>query len=361
MSADNNSNINSIPTMIDLFSGCGGVTLAFKNKGYKVLAAIENNDAAAATFRANHPEVIMYQHDIRIISPRSVLEDCKLNPGELTVLSVCAPCQPFSSQNKSKKKDSRTNLLLQMIRFVKILKPKYIFMENVSGLAKGKNLRILNSLEKALSVGLKYKLSNPEILDAANYGVPQHRERLILIGSRDDVFVEIPNQSHYPPKIAEKENRSSWVKVSDAFIGLEKLTSGQKSTTDPLHKSRNHTPRNIERLINIPKNGGSRKSLPADLQLKCHKDITGYNDVYGRLDFNKPSNTLTTGCTNITKGRFAHPFEDRAITPREAARLQTFPDSYIFIGSYEQITTQIGNAVPVKFAEVFADYLLRLK
>lgn len=349
--------MNNKYTAIDLYAGSGGVTQAFKSKGFDILAAVEFNSSAAATYRANHPEVHLYEKDIREISPLQILADCDLKPGELTVLSVCAPCQPFSRQNKSNKKDSRTKLVLEMIRFVEYLQPELIFMENVAGLAKGRNSEILNSLIITLRNGLGYYLLEPAILDAADYGVPQHRERLFLIGSREKIPLGLPKQSHFPPK----ENRKpQWVTVGDAFKGITRLSSGQQSSKDVLHRSRKHTALNIERLKHIPKNGGSRKSLPEHLQLKCHKDGTGFNDVYGRLYIDRPSNTLTTGCTNFTKGRFAHPTANRAITPREAARLQTFPDSYIFRGTYDQISTQIGNAVPVKFAEAFADYFLTL-
>ena len=352
--------MNNNYTVVDLYAGSGGVTQAFKNKGFNVLAAVEFNSSAAATYRANHPEVHLYEKDIREIHPLQILADCDLKPGELTVLSVCAPCQPFSRQNKSNKKDSRTKLVLQMIRFVKYLKPKLIFMENVSGLAKGRNSKILNSLIVTLRDGLGYYLAEPTILDAVNYGVPQHRERLFLIGSRERIPLGLPKQSHFPPKEANDIGKPQWVTVGDAFKDITRLSSGQQSSKDVLHRSRKHTALNIERLKHIPKNGGSRKSLPEQLQLECHKNGTGFNDVYGRLYIDRPSNTLTTGCTNFTKGRFAHPTANRAITPREAARLQTFPDSYIFKGTYDQISTQIGNAVPVKFAEAFADYFLTL-
>lgn len=351
---------SSTPIMIDLFAGCGGVTQAFKNKGFRVLAAVEFDPAAAATFRANHPEVILYKEDMRSIRPQRVLDDCNLTPGEITVLAVCAPCQPFSRQNNSNIKDSRTRLVLQMIRFVKHLRPRLIFMENVAGLAKGKNKEILNALTKALSDGLSYYLLEPEILDAVNYGVPQHRERLFLLGSRDELSLSLPPQTHFSPEVAEKEGLESWKTVRDAFFGITRLASGQQSCQDPLHKARKHTSLNLERLCHIPKNGGSRRSLPKRLQLKCHKEGVGYHDVYGRLHFDKPSNTLTTGCTNFTKGRFAHPTANRAITPREAARLQTFPDYYEFVGTYDQISSQIGNAVPVRFAEAFAEHILSI-
>lgn len=351
---------NKLPTMIDLYAGCGGVTQAFKNKGYKVLAAVEFDPTTASTFRANHPEVLLYEEDIRTVSPQQILSDCNLQAGELTVLSVCAPCQPFSRQNKSSKKDSRTKLVLQMIRFVKHMKPRIIFMENVAGLGKGKNAKILDALAKALRDGLGYHLLAPEIIDAADFGVPQHRDRLFLLGSREEQSLELPRQSHFSPKSLDSNEKTSWVTVRDAFSGITRLASGQQSSEDAMHKARNHSPLNLVRLQHIPKNGGSRKSLPKRLQLKCHQNGTGFNDVYGRLHLDKPANTLTTGCTNFTKGRFAHPTANRAITPREAARLQTFPDNYVFYGTYDQISTQIGNAVPVKFAEAFAEYFRTL-
>jgi DNA (cytosine-5)-methyltransferase 1 len=344
--------------MVDLFSGCGGVTQAFKKNGYKVLAAIEFHPAAASTFRANHQDVIFYEEDIRNIQPELIMVDCGLAPRELTVLSVCAPCQPFSRQYKSKKKDSRSHLVLETIRFTEKMKPQFLFMENVPGIAKGKNQAVLNELINVLRNKLGYTLLDPVILNAVNYGVPQHRERLFLLGSRDGNSLSLPPQTHFPPEIATKYDFKTWKTVRDAFAGLHKLASGQQSRVDPLHKARKHSSLNIERLKHIPKNGGSRKSLPEELQLSCHKKTNGYNDVYGRLHFHRPSNTLTTGCTNFTKGRFAHPTANRAITLREAARLQTFPDTYIFKGTYEQISAQIGNAVPVRFAEAFAKHFL---
>ncbi|MCB9138934.1 MAG: DNA cytosine methyltransferase [Caldilineaceae bacterium] len=349
------------PTLIDLFSGCGGVTQGFKNQGFQVLAAVEWDSITAETYRKNHSEVMMYEDDIRNIQPKEMLKRCGLHQGELTVLSVCAPCQPFSRQNRLPKEDSRTKLVLETLRFVAVLRPKYILMENVPGLNKGKNKKILNKLIKVLHDNLNYNVLDPYIVDAVNYGVPQFRKRLILLCSREDIPLSIPETTHASPK--EKQNgKGNWLTVKDAFQGIHKLASGWKSRTDPMHQARNHTSLNLERLKHIPKNGGSRHSLPDHLQLACHKKGgTGYNDVYGRMDFRKPANTLTTGCTNFTKGRYAHPTANRAITPREAARLQTFPDFYKFEGSYDHISVQIGNAVPVGLAETFAKYFCELE
>lgn len=347
------------PTMIDLFSGCGGVTAGFKAKGFKALAAVEFDPVTAQTYRLNHPEVVLYVEDIRSISPEEVQEHCKLKSGQLTVLSVCAPCQPFSKQNRYRNADERASLVLEAVRFVETLRPMFLFVENVPGLKQNPDIldKLLGDLE-----GLGYRVSAPAIVDAVYYGVPQFRKRFILLGTRLDIELRIPDPMYASPEETAGSGKKEWLTVKDAFAGLQDLNSGEESKTDPLHKARKHTLLSLERLRHIPHNGGSRDSLPTQLQLACHRNgkNVGYHDVYGRMDFNRPSNTLTTGCTNFTKGRFAHPTSDRAITPREAARLQTFPDSYRFYGSYEQISTQIGNAVPVKLAEVFAHYFYEL-
>lgn len=348
-----------MPTMVDLFAGCGGVTTGFKNKGFKVLAAIEIDSIVAETYRLNHPEVALFDRDIRSVDPEEILERCNFKQGELTVLSVCAPCQPFSRQNRFRNGDERNRLVLETIRFAEALRPQFIFMENVPGL--GKSGGILARLVEGLS-NLGYRVSQPQVVDAVNYGVPQFRKRFILLGSRGEVELEIPEPTHAHPDTAAKSGKHPWRTVGDTISDLPELGSGESSEIDPLHKARNHARISLERLSYIPHNGGSRDSLPPHLQLNCHKNggNIGYHDVYGRMNFLKPSNTLTTGCTNFTKGRFAHPVADRAITPREAARLQTFPDSYAFYGSYEQISSQIGNAVPVLLAEVFAGYFYKL-
>lgn len=353
---------DSVPTMIDLFSGCGGVTAGFKAAGFRVLAAVEFDRVAARTYRLNHPEVILYEEDIRNVSPDRVMEGCKLERGQLTVLSVCAPCQPFSRQNRFRNTDNtdeRASLVLEAVRFVETLHPRFLFVENVPGLKQGRGIlsKLIGSLEE-----LGYKISVPTVVDAVDYGGPQFRKHLILLGTVLDIELRIPDPTHASPQAAARLGKKEWLPVKDAFAGLQDLNSGEASETDPLHKARKHSPLSLERLRHIPHNGGSRDSLPPELQSACHRngENVGYHDVYGRMDFNRPSNTLISGCTNFTKGRFAHPVSDRAITPREAARLQTFPDSYRFYGSYEQISTQIGNAVPVRMAEVFAHYFYEL-
>lgn len=349
------------PTLVDMYSGAGGVTQGFKNHNFRALAAIEYDPIIAHTYTTNHPEVRMYDRDVKTVHPKEILRDCGLERGELTVLSVCAPCQPFSRQTRLSRADNRTKLVLEMIRFVAVLRPQFAIMENVPGLGKGKNKPILDKLINILRNNLGYKVHAPVVVDAVNYGIPQFRKRLILLCSREDIDLGIPIETHTSPNLVEKGGKLPWQTVGNAFADIHRLAAGQASRTDALHKARSHTSINMERLRHIPKNGGSRHSLPEHLILACHKKKgTGYNDVYGRLDSKRPANTLTTGCTNFTKGRFAHPTANRAITPREAAELQTFPRDYTFEGSYDQISSQIGNAVPVKLAEVFAKFFYSL-
>ncbi|MGB9887754.1 MAG: DNA cytosine methyltransferase [Moorellales bacterium] len=349
-----------LPTMIDLFAGCGGVTLGFKNAGFAVLAAVEKDPAVAETYRLNHPEVLLCEDDIREVHPREMMERCGLRAGELTVLSVCAPCQPFSRHNRSGKRDSSAYLILEASRFVAEMKPWFVFLENVPDLGKNAHKEIIDRFVADLE-DEGYAVLPPRIVDAVDYGVPQFRKRLIMLAGSTKELPTFPEPTHASPTVAARTGKIPWRTVADAISDLPPLRAGEQDANDPLHKARRHTALALERLRHIPHNGGSRNSLPFSLQLACHRNgKAGYRDVYGRMDYGRPSNTLTTGCTNFTKGRFAHPEQDRAITPREAARLQTFPDTYRFHGTYGQVSAQIGNAVPVMLAEAFAAMFYRL-
>jgi len=278
------------------------------------------------------------------VDPNDILREA-LDNKQLDVLIVCAPCQPFSSQNRFKGEDSRENLILESVRFVRILKPKIILYENVPGLAGQKFRPVLAELVFELE-SLGYTCIN-----AADFNVPQRRHRCLFLASFGKGTPALP------PPVTPIDKRHT---VAEALQGLVSLQSGQADDDDPLHFARNHNPIALERLRHIPKNGGGRLSLPLHLELDCHKDKKGYPDVYGRMKWEDVAPTLTTGCTDITRGRFAHPEDDRAITLREAARLQTFPDNYKFDGNSSQIATQIGNAVPMKLVEALAPALRRV-
>lgn len=331
---------------VDLFSGSGAVTTALKNCGFTVVAAVDNDPLACATYRANHPHTTMIEEPIQEVNPAHIRANCAAGE-DIDLMVVCAPCQPFSSQNRKRGKDDRSKLILQAGRFARELCPKIIFFENVPGIALHDSL--LDELKAEL--GPSYTLGDPHRVDAADYGVPQRRVRCIMLATRN---------SEPPALPAPTTPISHRTTVQDAIGHLRRLKAGERDPDDALHASRNHTSIARRRLASIPKDGGSRSSLPAELVLPCHVSVgpSKYPDVYGRMSWGEVAPTLTTGCTDVTRGRFAHPDDDRAITPREAALLQTFPSGYVFKGTMSDIQVQIGNAVPVKLVEAFAPTFL---
>ncbi|MEK3875246.1 DNA cytosine methyltransferase [Paenibacillus sp. FSL M7-0420] len=333
----------SWPIAIDLFSGCGGVTEGLRQARFRVVAAVDIDPICSVTYKNNHKSVKFYNDDIRVVDPHKLARVIPKGK-ELDLLTVCAPCQPFSSQNRDKGHDLRTGLILEALKFIRILNPKVIFFENVPGLAE---TDVFIELQEELHL-YGYNTIEPLVIDAADYGVPQRRPRFIYLASRT------PEPITVPTPVTRLENR---ITVRDAIGDLKILHSGEKDQDDSLHIARKHKEIALKRLSFIPKNGGSRSSLPDDLQLNCHKNHNGHKDVYGRMSWDTVAPTLTTGCTNITRGRFAHPSEDRSITVREAARLQTFPDNYKFHGKLEQIATQVGNAVPVAMMKNIACHI----
>lgn len=328
------------PTVIDLYSGSGSVTAALKAAHFRVVAAVDNDPTACATYKLNHPRVRLFETDIRKLDPRKVRDEC-LGDTSLDLMVICAPCQPFSSQNRYRESDERARLIVSAGNFVSVLGPKLVFVENVPGLASSANADLLKEFQE--TCGDKYVFGAPVFVDAADYGVPQRRSRCLLMGSSGGAVPRIP------PAITPEGKRRT---VYDAIYGLRSLASGESDPTDPLHKARCHRKIALDRLKAISKNGGSRSELPNHLVLDCHRNHKGHPDVYGRMKWNDVAPTLTTGCTDVTRGRFGHPQDDRAITPREAALLQTFPQKYQFSGTPQMIAEQIGNAVP--FALVHA-------
>ena len=330
-------------TAVDLFCGSGAVTEGLRNTGFNVVAAVDNDPIARQTYVANHPSVRFFCADIRLFDPQAII---KAIPSETAIdlLVFCAPCQPFSSQNRKRGFDQRSTLLLQAGRFAQALKPKCILFENVPGLTTRANEGIVELLRAELQAK-GYALSVPLRVDAADLGVPQRRVRCVMLAAPSTSVLEGFNL--LLPKGAART-------VRDVIGGLRPLRAGESDPGDHLHRARTHRPVALERLRAIPTDGGSRSSLPSHLRLKCHKDDHSFSDVYGRMRWDDVSPTLTTGCDDITRGRFAHPDQDRGITLREAALLQTFPRNYMFSGSRSDIARQIGNAVPVAMVEGLA-------
>ena len=334
------------PTVVDVFAGCGGVTEGLKRRNFRIVAAVENDPIVCQTYRLNHPRVHLLEKNVEKVSVTGIRREV-LGDRDVDLLVVCAPCQPFSSQNRARSIDPRADLILQSVRFARILKPKVILFENVPGLARIKFLSILDQLRQGLGK-CGYVLGEPQEVDAADYGVPQRRIRCLMLAVKGGMPPSIP-APHTPVGYRQT--------VRDAFKGLTSLMSGENDECDRLHFARSHKSIALQRLKHIPKDGGSRKSLPTRLELPCHRDRRGYPDVYGRMSWSKVAPTLTTGCTDITKGRFVHPSDDRAISLREAARLQTFPDKYQFAGNHKQMAAQIGNAVPVELIKALSPML----
>jgi DNA (cytosine-5)-methyltransferase 1 len=322
------------PTAIDLFCGCGGLTVGLKKAGFRVLGAVDIDPLSVKTYKANHRDVIVWETDIRDLKPTDLLEKCGLDKGELDLLAGCPPCQGFSTMRTLNGavsvEDPSNDLLLEFQRFVEALHPRAVMMENVPGLAGDERFTAFCRVMKKLGY-----LGDHSILNAADYGVPQRRRRLIYLAS---LGMKIP--------FADKNGTLKT--VEDAIGGLPKAgESGDTVHNIPEHR----TPKVMEIIRRIPRNGGSRRDLPAEFQLECHKRCNGFNDVYGRMQWNDVSPTITSGCFNPSRGRFLHPEENRAITMREAALLQGFPRRYKFptINNKSAIALMIGNALPPPF------------
>lgn len=333
---------------IDLFSGCGGLTQGLKDAGFTVGVAVEIDALAAETYAANHPDVNLFNADIRDISSSEIMEVCGVARGELDLLASCPPCQGFSrirlNNKKERMDDPRNRLIDDVLRLISELQPKTVMMENVPNLAR--YTRYLNFKRELRKLG--YNVVD-KVLDVADFGVPQRRKRLVVLASR-------LGQISHPTPVDKRRT------VRDAIATLP----ADIVDSDPLHNLGEQRSERIRRLIRaIPKDGGSRTALSPDLTLKCHEKQNGFYDVYGRMKWDDVSPTITGGCINPSKGRFLHPTEDRAITLREAALLQSFPPRYMFSlrrGKYAA-AEMIGNALPPVFsrmqAEVIRKHLLR--
>lgn len=324
-------------TAIDLFSGCGGLSLGLSQAGFRILSAVDADELSMKTYRENHVGVHTINSDIRKVSPSKLMNALGIKPGELTLLAGCPPCQGFSMlrtlNGRKKIKDPMNDLVFQFIRFARAFKPKALMIENVPGLASDERLeRFRNRLAK-----LGYS-SAMNIFDASNYGVPQRRRRMILVAVRN-------NQAAI--KFAAPAKRKRSVKGAIGSLPVP------ESSHDPLHNYPVHRSPAVARMIaKIPKDGGSRTDLRKNYLLPCHRRCDGFNDVYGRMRWSTPSPTITGGCINPSKGRFLHPEQNRAITLREAAILQGFPKNYYFDMSRGLYPTAqlIGNAFPPNFA-----------
>lgn len=252
--------------------------------------------------------------------------------------------------------DERNPLVLRYLDFVNEFRPRFGLFENVPGLLRTEHGRAFyDSLYSGLRA-IGYGISSREI-DAADYGVPQHRRRVIVIIGRDGEVPHFPFRTHSSPSSSDVRGGfcKPWLTVRDAIgkyprVGATGAQGGNSSYAN--HYAARLSKSVLNFIRQVPRDGGSRTDVPREQWLRCHIEHTGHRDVYGRLRWDSPANTITTGCSNVSKGRFVHPEQDRAITLREAAALQGFPDDFVFYG--RDIASQIGNAVPPPLARTLA-------
>ena len=337
----------------DFFAGCGGASCGFQSAGMEISYALDNDADAKVTFETNFPSAHFEFADIRDVSLDAVrlrVEEERPNP---VLFSGCAPCQPFTKQNTTRPKldqDDRAPLLAHFGRLVDCCRPDLVFVENVPGLQKMDSDSQPFGGFLSLLYAAGYKVDYRPIR-LAKYGIPQSRRRLVLIASRHGA-IHLPAERYGPGTTNEKYNT-----VRDWIFHLPPIQAGQEHEEVQNHRAANLSSRNLERVKATPE-GGSHRDWPEHLKLDCHKGFSGYSDVYGRMSWDSPASGLTTRCTSYSNGRFGHPEQHRAISVREAACLQTFPENFVFEGSMVSMARQIGNAVPVRLAKLFGEQLI---
>jgi DNA (cytosine-5)-methyltransferase 1 len=334
-------------SVVDLFCGVGGLTYGFRREGFKVVAGIDSDARCGYAYEENSGAKF-FDQDVASLSPKFIKS---LYPnGDIRILAGCAPCQPFSPYRNGKKRGSNWKLLDSFSSLVRAIQPEIVTMENVPQLAyHAVFARFMRALEKSEYWVTCY------VARAPVYGVPQRRTRLVVFASRLGAIELIP------PTHAVEDVRS----VRDAIGHLEPISAGAASKRDRLHRARGLSELNQQRIA-ATKLGGWWRDWDKSLQLKCHKKKSGesYRTVYGRMNWDRPAPTITTQCIGLGNGQFGHPEQNRAISVREAALLQTFPHKYKFVPPGEKIPVQtvalhIGNAVPVRLARIVARSIRR--
>jgi len=339
---------------IDLFCGAGGVTRGLLDAGIDVIAGFDIDTSLQKVYeenniRQNGIKAKYFNKKVESITRTDIYKLVgskkeRKEKGEKFLLAGCAPCQPFSLKNKNRhdKTDDRRTLITYFADLIKKTKPDFVFMENVAGLATLEPGNLEYFLKTLKDEGFSF---DKGIVNAKNYGVAQNRKRFVVLASKEHE-VKIPN--------GEYDGVSkSYKTVGDELKGLPKLKAGERSLIDPIHRCANIKSVKNKKRIKYQ----SRSEWPEELWLECHKKTTGHGDAYGRMFLDKPAPTLTTKFFSISNGRYGHPNQERAISLREGALLQSFPKDYIFYGeSLQTIARQIGNAVPPKMAKEFGKY-----
>ncbi len=327
-------------TCIDSFSGAGGLSLGLMKAGFDILYSFDIDEKSIETQNINRK---YFKHraerrDITTIDPYELLSSLGLKRGQLTLFAGGPPCQGFSIQRIGEDKDERNSLIFEYIKMVLDISPQFFLMENVPGITGKRGEMILQEALKFASENGYF--IHKKILDAKDFGVPQRRRRLIVVGEK------VENQFplfQFPTPV----NNRRTVRETIGFLP-EPPVDGKDHPEFPHHRRDKLSKKNLERIQNLQP-GQGREYLPDHLLADCHKidaNRIGHRNVYGRMYWDDVAPTITARFDSFTRGQFGHPEQDRSISLREGALLQTFPEDFIFVGSKVEIARQIGNAVP---------------
>jgi len=390
--------------VIDLFCGTGGFTYGFEthpSNQLEVLLGLDKKDVATETFEQNHPDAEVVNGDIREWTPEKTAQHTDIGPDDVDVIVGGPPCQGFSSIRPDRGddvSDERNGLYSDFIDYVSYYEPDFFIMENVVGLATHEDGDTISKVvEDAQRAGYS---ADWRILNGANFGLPQRRERLIMIGAADERDIEFPEPTHRAtgrtigyhdkskvittqPTLSNFQDAEALPEartIMDAISDLPNLEAGEATTeyTDPpqnryqatlrrgsgqlaLHRATNHG----DKMLTIIRNSGPNKQTTIE-NLRESDDVvdvenyikTGYSSSYSRLDADLPSVTMTVNFIHPASNKCIHPHQNRALTPREGARIQSFPDTFEFVGSRSDIVEQIGNAVPPLLGRVLAEHVI---
>ena len=343
------SNSTARIKVFDFFSGCGGASCGLHASGMDVVYGLDSDADAAATFQSNFPEAVFDLTDISTVSPQRIRSLMTSKGPGPTVFCGCPPCQPFTKQNTYKSPDDfRIRLLSEFGRLVAACQPDIVFVENVPGIRSFD--AEYNPLKQFLKhLGSDYQITK-DVIPVMKYGIPQTRRRFILLASRHG-SIGLP-----PFTNGAGTPNPRYRTVRESIAHLPRLAAGEEHSEDPSHRAAQLSALNLARIRRTPEGGGHR-AWPRHLRLACHARTAGYTDVYGRLAWDRPASGLTTRCISYSNGRFGHPDQDRALSIREAACLQTFPPNYVFKGSLGSMARQIGNAVPARLARILGEHV----
>lgn len=325
---------------VDLFCGVGGLTAGLLKAGVKVKAGYDIEPQCQFGYEYNNKNAKFILKDVAEVTKEEI--DSLYSKGAIRLLAGCAPCQPFSTYNQGKdtRLDKKWPLLYHFSRLIEEVRPELVTMENVPDVVKHEVYHDFVAKLEALG----YTVSAQRV-DCVQYGIPQTRKRHVLLASLISDNISLIPATHGKP-----------ITVKEVIEGLPLLNAGEQDDSDPLHICSKLSSLNLKR-IRASKPGGTWRDWPEELVAKCHTKSSGksYSSVYGRMEWDKPAPTITTQCYGFGNGRFGHPTQDRAISLREAALLQTFPNNYKFFEgnmNFQSIGRMIGNAVPVRLGEV---------